>query len=330
MHMVDALVTPVVGGTMWASAATAAGVAYKRMPLEETERKVAQMGVMGAFVFAAQMINFTIPGTGASGHIGGGMLLSILLGPAAAYLTMGMVLMIQALFFADGGILAFGANWMNMGFATCFIAYPLIYQPLMAYFRIKGTLGKIKEQIVTVIATVVGLQIGAFSVVVLTYLSHTTALSFTTFLAFMQPIHLAIGLVEGVITAVVVAFVREHEPGLIHESKSVGSIFKSSRKVMGITLLTAIVIAYFASANPDGLEWAMEKIQFESAAQLEIESPVAIMPDYNLPENMLDKLPIDMTGLAGLLGVGVMLLIAFAVNKMMTRSHMKESKVRSH
>ncbi len=73
------------------------------------------MGVLGAFIFAAQMINFTIPGTGSSGHLGGGMILAILLGPHAAFLVMASVLTVQALFFADGGLLALGCNIWNLG-----------------------------------------------------------------------------------------------------------------------------------------------------------------------------------------------------------------------
>ena len=78
------------------------------------------MGVMGAFVFAAQMINFTIPGTGSSGHLCGGMMLTALLGPYAAFLTMIGVLLIQCLLFADGGLLALGCNIWNMAFLRVF------------------------------------------------------------------------------------------------------------------------------------------------------------------------------------------------------------------
>ena len=86
------------------------------------------MGIMAAFIFAAQMINFTIPGTGSSGHLGGGMILAILLGPYAGILTMASVLAVQALFFADGGLMALGCNIFNLGFFPCFIAYPLIFK----------------------------------------------------------------------------------------------------------------------------------------------------------------------------------------------------------
>ena len=88
------------------------------------------MGVPGAFIFAAQMINFTIPATGSSGHLGGGMILAILLGPYAAFLMIASAITVQSFFFADGGLLALGCNIINLGGFPCFIAYPLIYKKL--------------------------------------------------------------------------------------------------------------------------------------------------------------------------------------------------------
>ena len=92
----------------------------KKVRLESDPKKIPVMGVMGAFVFAAQMINFTIPGTGSSGHLCGGMMLTALLGPYAAFLTMIGVLLIQCLLFADGGLLALGCNIWNMAFYGAF------------------------------------------------------------------------------------------------------------------------------------------------------------------------------------------------------------------
>ena len=134
MHMADALLSPVVGGTMLAASVGVAAYSIKKTQNDLDEKKIPLMGVIGAFVFAAQMINFAIPGTGSSGHIGGGMLLAILLGPYAGFLTMASILLIQALFFGDGGLLAYGSNVFNLGFFTCFVAYPLIYK----WFTRKG------------------------------------------------------------------------------------------------------------------------------------------------------------------------------------------------
>ena len=128
MHMADALLSPAVGGTMWAASSGTIAYCSAKMRKELDDRNVPLMGVIGAFLFAAQMINFSIPGTGSSGHLGGGLLLTILLGPHAAFLTIASVLVVQALFFADGGLLALGCNIFNLGFFPAFVAYPLHLQ----------------------------------------------------------------------------------------------------------------------------------------------------------------------------------------------------------
>ena len=89
--MADALISPAVGGTMWAVSAGLIGYCSKKVKDNMDDITIPLMGVMGAFIFAAQMINFTIPGTGSSGHLGGGMILAILLGPYAGFLTMASV-----------------------------------------------------------------------------------------------------------------------------------------------------------------------------------------------------------------------------------------------
>jgi cobalt/nickel transport system permease protein len=156
MHMADALLSPAVGGTM--GAATAGLIAYcsHKVRTELDTYKVPLMGVLGAFIFAAQMINFSIPGTGSSGHLGGGLLLAILLGPHAAFLTIASVLVIQALFFADGGLLALGCNIFNLGFLPAFIAYPFIYK-----IFINSASTRRRMSFFTIIAAVVALQLGA-------------------------------------------------------------------------------------------------------------------------------------------------------------------------
>src|SRR5450631_901755 len=131
MHMADALLSPAVGGALWVVSAGAVAYSSHKVSRDPDDRKVPLMGVLGAFLFAAQMINFTIPATGSSGHLGGGLLLTILLGPYAAFLTIASVLVVQALFFADGGLLALGCNIFNMGFIPAFIVYPLIYKNIV-------------------------------------------------------------------------------------------------------------------------------------------------------------------------------------------------------
>ena len=128
MHMADALLAPGVAGVMYACSAVAAGRSVRKLNQQPNDKAVPVMGVMGAFVFAAQMINFTIPGTGSSGHLCGGMLLAAIVGPYAAFLTMIGVLLIQCLLFADGPaeeILHDGAL-----LADCDLELPLRFQSI--------------------------------------------------------------------------------------------------------------------------------------------------------------------------------------------------------
>jgi cobalt/nickel transport system permease protein len=290
MHMADALISPAVGATMWA--ATAGLIAYSSKKLKDTadDRKIPLMGVLGAFIFAAQMINFTIPATGSSGHLGGGMILSILLGPYAAFLVMASVLVVQALFFGDGGLLALGCNIFNLGFWPCFIVYPLIYKKIVGDTPTKG-----KIMTGSLIAAIIGLQLGAFGVVLETVFSGISELPFSAFVLLMQPIHLAIGIVEGIVTAAVVMFVWNAKPEILDaaaHSKQIGQI-SITKVLVGLVIAVVIVggaLSWFASANPDGLEWAM----FKTAGVEELESDhgihealsalqekTAFLPDYS-------------------------------------------------
>ncbi|WP_097026916.1 energy-coupling factor ABC transporter permease [Clostridium peptidivorans] len=299
MHMADALISPIVGGTMFSATAGIATYSIKKVQNELDDKKVPLMGVMGAFVFAAQMINFSIPGTGSSGHIGGGLLLAILLGPHAGFLTMASVLLIQALFFADGGLLAFGANVFNLGFYTCFIVYPLVYKMIMK----KGYNTK-RIYSASIIAAIIGLQMGAFSVVLETLFSGKTELPFGTFVLLMQPIHLAIGIVEGLVTAAVVSFVWKARPEIIEKSSLKEPLGNVSIKKIFIVIITSVIIvggvlSSFASSNPDGLEWAMIKTAGTSelnaegsvhAKLSEIQNKVAFLPDYSFKTSeVIDK-----------------------------------------
>ena len=290
MHMADALVAPAVAGTMYVLSAAAAGYSVKKVRLESDPKKIPVMGIMGAFVFATQMINFTIPGTGSSGHLCGGMLLSALLGPYAGFLTMIGVLLIQCLLFADGGILALGCNIWNMAFYGCFIGSLLIWKPIMS----KG-MTRAKIIAASILGCMITLQFGAFSVTVQTLASGITELPFGTFVATMQPIHLAIGFVEGLITAAVLVFVHEARPELLYCSteseKKEGKIsFKNTLVVLAVlTVLIGGGWSLVASSNPDGLEWSIEKITGSTEVESEggiyetagsVQETTALLPDY--------------------------------------------------
>ncbi|CQR71108.1 Fused nickel transport protein NikMN [Sporomusa ovata DSM 2662] len=342
MHMADALISPAVGGVMWVASASLAAFAAKKVQNDLDDRKIPLMGVLGAFVFAAQMINFTIPGTGSSGHICGGLLLAILLGPQAAALTIASILTIQCLFFADGGLLALGANIFNMGFLACFIAYPLIYKPLTANNPSKGRI-----YAASILASVIGLQLGAFSVVLETLFSGISELPFGTFVLLMQPIHLAIGLVEGLVTATIIIFVMKESPEILRKT-AMGQAFDNIPiKGVFITLLVAAVLtsgalSWFASANPDGLEWSIAGVTGEGELKApegihsffaELQEKTAFLPDYNFkqPEkpaaaeaNAAEEIEawpaVDSgTSFAGILGSLLTLALAYSIGKGLRR-----------
>ena len=268
MHMADALLSVPVAATMYAASAVTVGVSVKALKKDENTAKLPVMAVASALIFAGQMINYTIPGTGSSGHLCGGMLLSALLGPQAGFLSMVVILAIQALFFADGGLLALGANCWNMAFYGCFVGYYLIWRPMMRgrLFAARGEKAAMRAKIAlaSVLGCVLTLQLGAFSVVLETSLSGITELPFGAFVAVMQPIHLAIGAVEGLITAAVLLFVYEARPELLMDAapttgETAGKLsLKSTLAILAVVVvLVGGALSLFASSNPDGLEWSM-------------------------------------------------------------------------
>ena len=294
MHMADALLSPAVGCTMWAASAGTIAYCSRKVRLEMDEKKVPLMGVLGAFIFAAQMINFTIPATGSSGHLGGGLLLAILLGPYAAFLSIASVLLIQALFFADGGLLALGCNIFNLGIFPAFIAYPLIYRPIIGN---RPTQGKIVAA--SMIAAVTSLQLGAFGVVLETVASGISSLPFATFVTLMQPIHLGIGIVEGLVTAAVVSFVYKARPEILQcvtpaQAAAGYSIRNVAIVFLAASLLTGGVISRFASEHPDGLEWSIQKVTGKEEVEgvkgqlhvlmASLQEKAAFLPDYSFKE----------------------------------------------
>lgn len=289
MHMADALVSPTVAGAAYIAASALVVYSVKKVREQNDVKRIPLMGVMGAFVFAAQMLNFTIPGTGSSGHFCGSLLLAALLGPYAGFLTMIGILAVQCLLFADGGILALGCNIWNMAFYGCFVSGLLLWRPIM-----RTGLSKRKILWTALIGSVISLQLGAFSVVVETLASGITELPFSVFAITMQGIHLIIGLVEGIITASVLLFIYEARPELLMSgvAKSGGrlELGQTLAALAGVTALCAGGLSLAASENPDGLEWSLERVA--GTAELsgdgywytvaeKIQEATAILPDYS-------------------------------------------------
>jgi len=244
---------------------------------------------------------------------------------------MASVLTIQALFFADGGLLALGCNIFNLGFFPCFIAYPFIYKKIAG-----NEMTKMRITVASILSAIIGLQLGAFGVVLETILSGISDLPFTKFLFIMQPIHLAIGIVEGIATAAVILFVWNARPELLeHEATAAPSRHFSIKSVLAgiivVTIMTGAIFSWFASTHPDGLEWAM----FHTSGKEELEAPesglyaslssiqkkTAILPDYGFKKSeSTEEKPSETwpaidsgTSLSGLVGGVFIFLIAMGI-----------------
>jgi cobalt/nickel transport system permease protein len=343
MHMADALLSPTVGGAMWAVSAGTIAFCARKVRKELDDSKVPLMGVLGAFLFAAQMINFTIPATGSSGHLGGGLLLTVLLGPYAAFITIASVLFVQALFFADGGILALGCNIFNIGFIPAFIVYPLIYKRILGKDP-----GQTRMNIAIMISAIVGLQLGPLGVVLETLFSGISALPFSTFVLLMQPIHLAIGAVEGIVTMAVVSFIYKAKPEILQvalEPRPIGnhSVRNLSLALLAAAMVTGGILSWYASGKPDGLEWSIAKVtgreEVDAAkdgvhgALATLQEKTAFLPDYSFkkpaePEQAVAKTENARKGeegnrlgtsLSGVIGAGITLALAFLAGFVLKR-----------
>lgn len=317
MHMSDALVSPAVAAGAGIVATTLIIIASRKMKENSRPDIVPLMGVMGAFVFAAQMINFTIPGTGSSGHLIGGILLSAILGPWCGFITLCSILLVQCLVFADGGLLALGCNIINMAATSCLIAYPLLYKP------IAGNSLKPKRIIAGAIsASIVGLLLGAFGVTVETELSGITALPFSTFLSFMLPIHFVIGGIEGLVTSALLLFIASNRPAILTPENIFGENNKDKKKTVFlffgiVTLVLASGFSLLASGLPDGLEWAIERVS-SNPELLEAENPdsvTAIMPDYQ-------------SSFSGILGALIVMVLLWGLSSFVFSQIKKSVKVK--
>lgn len=318
MHMADGLISVHIGIIFTIIAIVMMGLSIKKMTDSKDESKIPMMAVMGAFVFAGQMINFTIPGTGSSGHIGGGILLCLVLGQYPAFLSLCSVLIIQCLFFGDGGLLALGCNIFNMGVIPCFIAYPFIIKPIL-----KRTVNSKTITIASILGVVIGLELGAFGVVLETLASGISELPFKSFVLLMLPIHLAIGFIEGIITALVAIYVYKDNPAIIKTSLSQrtyeGLNIKKQLLTLGVmALLIGGGLSLYASANPDGLEWAIfnvtgeEEIENNDDTKDQVASwqeKISILPDYNFK----DSDSTFGTSFSGIIGAGLTFILVGAI-----------------
>jgi cobalt/nickel transport system permease protein len=293
MHMANELLSlPVAGGTLAVAGGVLALICKKAKQLITSE-KLALMGILGAFVFAAQMVNFQLPAMpGTSGHMVGAVLLAIILGPHAAAIVISSVIIVQCLIFQDGGLLALGCNIINMAFVPSYAGYYL-YRMIAG-----GQFSNLRTYIGVMLACLVGIELGAVLVPVQAALSGVLMVPFSTFLITMMGVHLLVGIVEGIITVAVLVYIQQVRPDIVADNLS-GKIRLSKRAVLTTFAVFTVVIgagvSLLACGMPDGLEWSYaerpDQPDFKPiisnddsriTAVDELQSKYSLMPDYSV------------------------------------------------
>ena len=302
MHMANELLSvPVAAGTL-AIAAAGLGIICKKAKQVITTDKIALMGIMGAFVFAAQMVNFQLPAMpGTSGHMVGAVLLAIILGPHAGAIVISSVVIIQCLIFQDGGLLALGCNIINMGIVPSYLGY-FLYKS----FTI-GPFSNLRTYIGVMLASVIALEVGAILVPIQAALSGVLIVPFSTLLITMLGVHFLVGVVEGLITVAVLGYIQQVRPDIV--GKSLAGKIRLSRKtvlstLVGFTVITAAGLSLLASGFPDGLEWSYlerpDQHDFKSMISNEnstiakaddFQTKYSPMPDYSIRTSGLGASP---------------------------------------
>jgi cobalt/nickel transport system permease protein len=272
MHIPDGFLTPVVSAVGWVLAAIAISIAIRQTRRQLGERQVPLMGVLAAFIFAAQAINFPVA-AGTSGHLLGGTLAAIVVGPWAATLIMTAVIAVQGLVFQDGGLLVMGWNIVNMGVLTALTGF-------VCYRLARRLIGESPASAVAAgfAAAWISVEVGAVATSVELAVSGTSPLDLA--LPAMAGVHALIGLGEGIITSGAIGFLQATRPEILRE----GEMAPGRRGAVGVVagLLIALCVAMLsplASPSPDGLEFVAEQHGFLG---LGLSAPYAILPDYTL------------------------------------------------
>lgn len=260
MHLPDGFLD--VRTAALSAGAAVAGVSYALRQARALEpRRVPMLGLAAAFVFAAQMLNFPVAG-GTSGHILGGVLTAVLLGPAAAVIVMTCVLIVQCLMFADGGLLSLGANVFNMAIASTCGGY-LVFRA--ARLVVPGD-----EQRTTVFAAAFGGWCGTVlgAICCAGQLALSGTVPWRVVLPAIANIHMLIGVGEGLVTGLVVAAVLRSRPDLVLAGSPGTTQSKSGLPVYAglVALGLALFVAPFACPWPDGLERVAQRLGFDHGA----------------------------------------------------------------
>jgi len=303
LHIPDGFLTLIMSLVFWAATIIMVGLAVSRTNKSLGEKQIPLMGVMAAFIFAAQMLNFPVAG-GTSGHFLGGALAAIVLGPWAGILVMTAVVSVQALLFQDGGLLVMGANIFNMGILTAVIGFGL--------YRLVSGRGRGVRLAFAGISAWAATMAAALITALQLWLSSTTRLEIV--FPAMMGVHALIGIGEALITVAAIAFIEQTRPDLLSADKTKSS-GGSGWVIAGLVVtLLAVLISPFASGDPDGLERVAEDIGF---LDLGIDAPYQILPDYTIP--FLGETGLS-TVLAGVVGALVVFGILFLIGRNLRKS----------
>ena len=301
MHIPDGLLSTPVAASLCGVAGVTLAMALRRNDQGDDDlRSIPQLAALSAFIFAAQMVNFPVF-AGVSGHLAGAVLAALLVGPLRATLVMFTVLAIQALFFSDGGLLALGANLVNMGIVPAFVGYGL-------YQLIAGkSPSKLRQSLSVVCASTLAIVLSSVLAFLQIMLSGYDQIDAVSLLSLLSGLHLLIGLAEGVITLLVFNWLRESQ-----EAPQTVSARERWYAGGGALLLASAIVAgglsWFASSHEDGFEASLSKSN--TVARFD-EGLSGVFGDYSLS---LENAFLD-NGLAGLLGV----VLALGLGWLLTR-----------
>jgi len=342
MHMANELLSvPVAAGTLTVAAAALGFVCSKARQIV-TSDKLALMGVLGAFVFAAQMVNFQLPAMpGTSGHMVGAVLLAIILGPHLAAVVISSVVIIQCLIFQDGGLLALGCNVINMALVPSYLGY-FLYRTVTA-----GPFSNLRLYVGVMLACVVAIEAGAVLVPIQAAFSGVLVVPFSTFLITMLGVHFLVGFVEGLTTMAVLGYLQQVRPDIVVDSLF-GKVRLSKRAVLitlvAFTIIIGAGISLLASDLPDGLEWSYaerpDQTDFESAvsnddfriaAVDDLQSKFSLLPDYSIRNSAIGRPHQDQaeaalgwTSFAGVLGSGATMMFIWLIAQILRKKHPTE------
>ncbi len=320
MHMANELLSVPVAGATLAIAAGGLGLICRKVRQVIAADRLAMMGILGAFVFAAQMVNFQLPAMpGTSGHMVGAVLLAIILGPHLGAIVISSVVIIQCLIFQDGGLLALGCNIINMGLAPSYLGY-FLYRTLTA-----GQFSSLRTYIGAMLASVTAIEAGAILVPIQAALSGVLAVPLSTFLITMIGIHFLVGFAEGLITVAVLAYLQQVRPDVVAHSLP-GEVRLSRKAVLATLVVFTVIIgaglSLLASDLPDGLEWSYaerpDQPDFEAVVSNpdsrittvdDFQSKYSLMPDYSARASKLGEVAVHeadlgagWTSFAGIVG----------------------------